>query len=1311
MKVKPHISRSVFIYLVVIASLSIGLLGSLMIHGEYAGFSAETEALKREYLGHQKAFLKTQVEDTLGYIQYMEAQTEERLKASIRDRVDEAHAIAANIYNQNKTILDDEQIGKLIRDALRPIRFNSGRGYYFIVGLDGTEVLFADRPEMEGRDMLPVQGARGEYVVRDMIDIVRKDREGFYRYTWTKPGKTGRDFPKIAFVKLFEPFGWIIGTGEYLDDVERDIRQEVIERIEKIRFGEGGYIFVGQWDGPILVGPLKGRNILKGPDLDRAEDARRLIALARSGGGFAEYVVPRLSGARSAPKLSYVAPVRQWKWIVGAGVYLDELAAMVEKNRLEVQAKVKLRILQIAGIMLALLLLVYFFARRLALMTKTDIDRFKTFFTEAGAGSTLIDPGRTDFAEFEDLARSANRMIEERLKAQEALVKSEATLNSIFRVVPIGIGLAQQRVLYWVNDKLCEMTGYRAEELTGQSMRMLYPDQEEFDRVGEVGRAQVQEHGTGMIETRFLRKDGRIIDIELRPTGLLRNDYSTGVNFTAMDVTERRRIEEEQQKLIALVENSQEFIGLANLDGQVFYLNPSGRLLVGLEETEPLQDKTIFDFVDEDGLRVVREEAMPAVMSRGNWHARDWLRHFRTGERIPADIMVFMVKNPASGEPLCLAAVMRDITASREAEKALQDSERKYRELVENIDEVIFTVDPEGRVAYISPACRAVFGYGPEELVGRHFMEMMHPGDRERIMREFAGALGGQGYPSEYRMLDRSGRVRWVRSSSKAVISESGPAGLQGMLLDITEGKEAEKALQDSERKYRELVENIDEVIITVDSEGRIEYVSPTCLDLFGYPPEELVGRSFLDYIHSEDLSRIQQEFRLTLEGQGFPSEYRAIDKSGQARWVRTSSKVVVSEDGRLGIHAVLTDVTDRREMEEEKDRLRDQLQRSQKMEAIGTLAGGIAHDFNNILGAIIGNIELIQYGSDPDDPVQKNVDHSLKAAYRARDLIKQILTFSRQADHRLGPLDVRPIIKESLKFLRSSLPSTIDIQAKIEADRTSVLADATQVQQVLINLCTNAAHAMRHKGGNLLVGLRNLTIESGPEAEKIELPPGSYLVLSVEDTGLGMDRATIQRIFEPYFTTKEVGEGTGLGLAVVHGIVKSHQGTIRVYSEPGVGSVFNVYLPLLEDSVLAEAGLVKRPPPRGTERVLFVDDEELLVELGEKMLSMLGYRVTGLTSSEDALALFTAHPEDFDLIITDQTMPNVTGFDLAFQAISTRPDIPVILCTGYSQQVEVEAALSAGIKRFMLKPLIMSELAEEVRAVLDGRPPSGDES
>jgi len=420
------------------------------------------------------------------------------------------------------------------------------------------------------------------------------------------------------------------------------------------------------------------------------------------------------------------------------------------------------------------------------------------------------------------------------------------------------------------------------------------------------------------------------------------------------------------------------------------------------------------------------------------------------------------------------------------------------------------------------------------------------------------------------------------------------------------------------------------------------------------------------------------------------------ICKDGSKKYFFENVTLIRDANGRV-VRTIgsLQDITEIKRMEAK-------LQQVQKMESIGTLAGGIAHDFNNLLFPIIGYAEMLLTETPKGSETRDNLEEIFKEAMRARDLVRQILAFSRQSLQEVKPMRIQPVLKEALKLLRSSIPATIKFRQKIDDDCGVIMGDPTQIHQVIMNLCTNAYHAMQEAGGDLEVSLTEIELEVADMPDGKDMKPGSYIRLTMSDTGHGMQGDVLERIFESYYTTKEEGKGTGLGLSVVHGIVKAHNGDIRIYSEPGKGTVFHVYLPLIKTQDKATELALPETVHGGSERVLLVDDEEPIVRMEKQILERLGYQVTSQTSSIEALEAFRAQPDKFDLVITDMTMPNMTGDKLAGELINIRPDIPVILCTGFSEKISRERVAAMGIKGFLMKPIVNCDLAKTIREVLD---------
>ncbi|MBU0995442.1 MAG: response regulator [Proteobacteria bacterium] len=513
-----------------------------------------------------------------------------------------------------------------------------------------------------------------------------------------------------------------------------------------------------------------------------------------------------------------------------------------------------------------------------------------------------------------------------------------------------------------------------------------------------------------------------------------------------------------------------------------------------------------------------------------------------------------------------------------------------------------------------------------------------------------------------------------------------------------------------SESRFRALVETTSDFVWETDADGRFTYCSPVCENMYGYQADELIGLSlFNSMAYRGDGIALENFFTENSDTQtSFYNIERSIQKkNGQQVYVETSGTKVFNQNGAvINYRGIDRDITQRKQNEEEKIRLEKQYRQSQKMEAIGTLAGGIAHDFNNILSVIMGYTQLAKNALPVGSAAKTFLEKVMLANNRAAELIHQILAFSRQTEKEMKPINMGAAIKETLHMLRASLPSTIKISQdiQIELGKDVIRADATQINQMLMNLCTNAAQSMKSNGGRLYVSLESIEIEEVRDAIYSDLNPGAYLKISVSDTGHGMDQQVMEKIFEPFYSTKQVGEGTGLGLSVVHGIVKNHGGVIKVYSRPGKGSTFTIILPRFkgEGSVESKFDTGFTEIPTGTEKILFVDDEKDLVDIGKELIGSLGYKVTATSNSMEALKIFTNQYKEFDLVITDMTMPDMTGEILAKNILTIRPDMPIILCSGFTDATVYKKVKAIGVREYVMKPFNLPDIAKVIRKVLD---------
>jgi PAS domain S-box-containing protein len=519
--------------------------------------------------------------------------------------------------------------------------------------------------------------------------------------------------------------------------------------------------------------------------------------------------------------------------------------------------------------------------------------------------------------------------------------------------------------------------------------------------------------------------------------------------------------------------------------------------------------------------------------------------------------------------------------------------------------------------------------------------------------------------------------------------------------------RKSQDALEASEARFRDLIENLEDVIFSIDSDGRIQYMSPAVQQKYGYTPAEIVGHHFIELIHPEDLAGTVENLQRVLAGSAAPYEFRGLDKEGQVRHLRSTSRVRLENGVPVGVNGVVSDITAEVLANREREKLQEHLRMSQKLEAVGRLAGGVAHDFNNLLGVIINYADFVIDELDEASPARNDVIEIRDAGRRAAALVRQLLAFSRKQILEPEVLNLNRIIRGIENLLRRLLGEDMQIILMLDDGLGSVLADPGQIEQVVVNLAVNARDAMP-KGGKLIIQTSNVDLDADYADKHFSFSPGPYVMLSVTDTGCGMDAQTRQNIFEPFFTTKERDKGTGLGLATVYGIVKQSGGYIWVYSEPGHGSVFKVYLPWVDAPETESRRQTPQAITTGTETVLIVEDEDSVRKLAERILGNAGYTILSASSGEEALALCATPGTRFDLLLTDMVMPRISGSELADRLSAVSPPFKVLFMSGYSDHATVRDEVQDSGALLVVKPFSASELTRRVRAALDNGPGAG---
>ncbi|MFV0436474.1 MAG: PAS domain S-box protein [Desulfopila sp.] len=909
---------------------------------------------------------------------------------------------------------------------------------------------------------------------------------------------------------------------------------------------------------------------------------------------------------------------------------------------------------------------------------------------------------------------SVIRDISERKEAEEELLRA----FDLQRLSMESAGLGA-----WEHDLVNETFTWsdRSRRLFGLPLDTALALEDILERIHEADREnlnQIVQRAKGGVDRGRFKCEHRVVwadDSEhwLQSQGQVYFEEQEGsgrpVRFVGVsrDITEEKKAQETSARLADLVHSSDDAINSKDLNGVIQSWNLAAERLFGYRAKEMVGNTSAcllpVELADEDG------RIRKTIIGGQRIDHYETVRLAKDGRRVDVSLTVSPIVD-SQGQTIGVSTIARDITEKKRAAKALMASEERLSLAMEATSEALWDWDLVTGQIYRSPRYYSLVRQGSVADNGdlSFCQEIVHPEDRDQVMAAIEAHIGGESdaIDLEYRLHPDLGAPRWLKVKGKVVSRDARgePERIVGTLADVTRVREQAQALLVSEQRRKLALEAARAATWEWDLTTGANFWSDEMWALFNLKPYSVAPSydTWVETMYPEDREQTQEDLRQAVERQEpFQIEWRIQLADDSVRWLMAQGRPAFDEGKSLTHYLGVTmDITERKEYEASRKLLENQLQQAQKLEAIGTLAGGIAHDFNNILAAIIGYTEMAKFNSTVRTELDRDLGKVMEAAGRATDLVRQILAFSRQQQAEQVAIEPILVVREAVKLLRPALPSTITIKPVNTTSTLAILADPTRIHQVVMNLCTNAFHAMEAKGGTLEITLEDCELTARDLLHESKAKPGRFVCLSVADTGPGIAPEIINKIFDPYFTTKEIGRGTGLGLSIVHSIAVGAGGFVRCESVLGQGATFHVYLP----------GTTQQGQPlaiedgadvSGRERILLIDDEKILVEMEESLLERLGYQVTTRTSSVEALRLFKEDPQAFDAVITDQTMPGMTGVDLARKMLALRPDIPIILCTGFSNLVNEQQARLFGIRGFAMKPLTSKNLAQLLREAL----------
>ena len=903
--------------------------------------------------------------------------------------------------------------------------------------------------------------------------------------------------------------------------------------------------------------------------------------------------------------------------------------------------------------------------------------------------------------------------ITERKQAEKVLRESEESYREL---VENAIDMIYTQDLdgnYTSINRAAErITGYTKEEtLTRNLAHSVAPEQRE-KIAAQMKAAILSGTDATAYELEIVAKDGHRVAVEVNTRIIHENGVPVGVQGIARDITERKRVEESlreaEEKYRNIFENAVDGIFRTTADGRFITANPAMASMLGYDSPEELIQAQS-DGDKPNCLDPQRREEFTRLLDE-----HDLISGFEYQARRKDGSSIWLsdgvrAARDESGKLLYYEGFTKDITDRKLADGELQLAQRRVEDIVHSVDGIVWEADAKTfTFTFVSKQAEQILGYPIQRWLDEptFWPDHIHPDDREAALKFCVDSTKSLApHQFEYRMLAQDGREVWL-SDIVTVVAEAGrPVKLRGIMTDITERKRSDDELRESEEKYRTILENIEDGYFEVDVAGNFTFFNDSLCGIFGYPRDEMSGMNNREYMDDQNARKIYQTFNEVYRT-GKPAtafDWETIRKDGTGRFIEASVSRREDSTGQpIGFRGIVRDITERKRTDEALRLSEEQLQQSGKMEAIGLLAGGIAHDFNNLLTAITGYSELTLRRLGADDPLRQNIEEIKGAGDRAAALTGQLLAFSRKQVLKPIVHNVNSVISNIEKMLRRIIRESIELITVLDPELGNIKADPGQVEQVIMNLAVNARDAMQD-GGTLTIETQNVFLDDDFVRHHIAVSTGSYVRITVSDTGEGMDEQTQSRIFEPFFTTKEVGKGTGLGLSTVHGIIKQSGGDIMVYSEPGHGTAFKIYLPCVDE-------IAQKPrwagssgeDYSGTETILLVEDEEIVRNLVREILTGNGYQVLEASSGKAALAVCAANPEPIHMLLTDVIMPNMSGPVLKGQVVTLRPDIKTLFMSGYTDDSIASSGILDSDAAFIEKPFTPDGLARKVREVLE---------